>query len=365
MRKICHITSVHRYDDTRIFIKECQSLTSKYETHLISPGAPNEVINNIHIHGIDKPKNRIKRMTGTVWEVYKKALKLDAEIYHFHDPELIFVGLLLMKKGKKVIYDIHEDVPRQILSKSWIAKPIRFLISKIFELIENFAAKRFSAIIVATPHIKKRFSLLRSDVLDVNNFPLLKELTVSNISDIEKKNSVCYVGVINKIRGIFEMVQAMEYTNAELLLGGKFVSEPDKNLVKVEEGWKKVKELGQINREEMAKTLAKSSAGLVLFHPLPNHIDAQPNKMFEYMSSGIPVIASNFPLWKEIIEGNNCGICVDPMKPKEIAEAINYILSNPDVVVEMGKNGKNAVEQKYNWETESKKLLDLYANLLK
>ncbi|MBO1511767.1 glycosyltransferase family 4 protein [Metabacillus bambusae] len=364
MRKICHITSVHRYDDTRIFIKECQSLTSEYETHLISPGAPNEVINNIHVHGIEKPKNRIKRMTDTVMAVYKEALKINAEIYHFHDPELIFVGLLLMKKGKKVIYDIHEDVPRQILSKAWIAKPIRYSISKTFETIENYAAKRFSAIIVATPHIKKRFSGLRSDVLDVNNYPLLKELRLSDVNDIEKKNSICYVGVINKIRGIFEMVQAMEYTDAELLLGGKFVSETDRNSVKNKEGWKKVDELGQVNREEMAKILAKSSAGLVLFHPLPNHIDAQPNKMFEYMSSSVPVIASNFPLWKEIIEGNKCGICVDPLNPKAIGEAINHLLSNPDEVAIMGENGRKAVEQKYNWETESKKLLDLYANLL-
>ncbi|MCV9884751.1 glycosyltransferase family 4 protein [Metabacillus halosaccharovorans] len=364
MRKICHITSVHRYDDTRIFIKECQSLTSEYETHLISPGAPSGIENNIHIHGIEKPANRIKRMTEVVNNVYKKALEVDAELYHFHDPELIFVGLRLMKKGKKVIYDVHEDIPRQILSKAWIAKPVRYSISKSFEVLENYAAKRFSAVIVATPHIKKRFLTLRSDVIDVNNFPLLKELSSPNHSQVKKNNSVCYVGVINKIRGIFEMVGAMEYTESELLLGGKFLSENDKSLVKEKEGWKKVNQLGQVSREEMARVLAVSSAGLVLFHPLPNHIDAQPNKMFEYMSAGVPVIASNFPLWKEIIEGNNCGICVDPMDPKEIGEAINRLVSNPEEVEKMGKNGRYAVETKYNWETESQKLLELYNRLL-
>jgi len=105
-------------------------------------------------------------------------------------------------------------------------------------------------------------------------------------------------------------------------------------------------------------------AGLVLYHPVPNHTDAQPNKLFEYMSAGIPVISSNFPLWKEIVEGHQCGICVDPLKPDEIAKAIQWILDNPEKAKKMGENGRRAVEEKYNHTVEEKKLLTLYKLLL-
>ncbi len=98
---------------------------------------------------------------------------------------------------------------------------------------------------------------------------------------------------------------------------------------------------------------------------MPNHVDAQPNKMFEYMSAGIPVIASDFPLWREIIEGCGCGICVDPLDPKKIAEAIDYLVDNPEIARRMGENGRKAVYDRYNWDVEEKKLLALYDSLLR
>ena len=120
---------------------------------------------------------------------------------------------------------------------------------------------------------------------------------------------------------------------------------------------------GFLNRHEVNAVLAKSRAGLVTLHPIINYIDALPVKMFEYMAAGIPVIASNFPLWREIIEGNKCGLCVDPMNSKEIGKAIKYLKDNPKEAEDMGKNGRKAVEDKYNWPLEEKKLLDLYKRL--
>jgi len=110
--------------------------------------------------------------------------------------------------------------------------------------------------------------------------------------------------------------------------------------------------------------LDKLRVGLVLFYPEPNQINSQPNKLFEYMSAEIPIVASNFPLWKEIVEGNQCGICVDPLNPEEIARAIEYLITHPDEAQRMGENGRKAVIEKYNWESESKKLIELYRKIL-
>ena len=155
------------------------------------------------------------------------------------------------------------------------------------------------------------------------------------------------------------MVEAIEKTKYRLLLAGDFEPGLEGQLKRLF-GWRHVDALGFVDREGVRATMARSMAGMVLFHPEPNHIDAQPNKMFEYMSAGIPVIASNFPLWKEIVEGAECGICVDPLNLKEIAGAIQFIVEHPAEAKQMGKNGRRAVEERYNWGREEKKLLGSY-----
>jgi len=360
----CHLTTVHAYNDGRIFNKECRTLSKKgYQVHLIAPNAPDKVENGIYVHGISRSSNRIKRMLITTYKVYKKAKEINADIYHFHDPELIFAGLMLKSAGKKVVYDVHEDVPRQILSKYWIPRNLRKIVSKFVELIENFCSKKFDGIIAATPYIARRFE--KMDVLTetINNYPLLHELWTEADHCPEKEQAVIYVGGITSQRGLFQMIEAIELTKYKLYLGGNFAVEKERNIAMTMSGWKKTIELGFINRDEMKEYIAKSSAGLVLFHPEPNHIHAQPNKLFEYMSAGLPVIASNFPLWKEIVEGNQCGICVDPLNVDEIRQSIDWIMDHPGEALEMGKNGRKAIEEKYNWENESKKLIEFYQKL--
>ncbi|MGI6555346.1 MAG: glycosyltransferase family 4 protein [Bacillota bacterium] len=365
MVRLCHLTSVHPQTDTRIFYKECKTIAAAgYDVSLIVQHKKDEVMEGIQIFGLAKSDNRKERMTKTAREVYERALYDNADIYHFHDPELIPVALKLKRKGKKVIYDVHEDVPRQILSKHWIAAPLRKPLSWTIERIENYAAKKFDYIITATPFIKERFLRLNKNAIDINNYPILSELHVPNVNWDEKEKLVCYVGGIGQVRGIYEIVEAIGMTKYSLLLAGTFSSKAEYDSASNKSGWAKVIELGYLNRDEVRGVLSKSMAGLVVLHPIPNYIDALPVKMFEYMSAGIPVIASNFPLWKEIIEGNNCGICVDPLNAREIADAINRIMDNPYQAQKMGENGRKAVEEKYNWEKEGKKLIKIYEELL-
>ena len=108
--------------------------------------------------------------------------------------------------------------------------------------------------------------------------------------------------------------------------------------------------------------LNQSKIGIVTLHPKENYLESLPIKMFEYMHAGIPVIASNFPLWQEILTENKCGICVDPFNLDQIAEAIKYLLNNEEDARIMGINGREAVTKKYNWENEVKKLENIYIN---
>jgi len=363
---ICHLTSAHPRYDTRIFIKECKSLSKYYNVNLIiADGKGNEIKNGINIYDVGKLDGRLNRIFKTTKTVFKKAVELNCNIYHLHDPELIPIGLKLKKLGKKVIFDAHEDLPKQLLSKPYLNKPFLKILSKVFGVFEKYACKKLDYIVTATPSIREKFLKINNNSIDINNFPILNELP-NDIKWQDKNDEVCYVGNISKIRGVKEMVKAMEYTNdIKLNLGGKFGEKKIEVEVKNLNGWEDVDNLGYLNRDEILNVLSRSKSGLVTFLPLPNHIDAQPNKMFEYMSAGLPVIASNFPLWKSIIEGNNCGICINPLDPKEIAKAIEYILNHPLEAEIMGKNGRRAVEEKYNWTKEENKLLEIYNQLIK
>lgn len=363
--KVVHLTSVHGRYDIRIFRKMLVSTSQKYDAALVvADGQGDETSNEVSIYDVGSPKGRINRMTEIVGKVFRKALSLDGSIYHIHDPELIPIGLKLKKKGKKVIFDAHEDLPKQLRSKPYLNKFLKWSLPVLFEAYESYACRKFDAIICATPAIQNKFEKINKQSFAVNNFPILGELENSLGWD-NKVNDICYVGGMTEIRGLREVIQSLQYLdNCRLHLVGRF-SEPNlEKELKATVQWEKVIEHGFVDRKGVADILSKCKAGIVTFHEVPNHVDAQPNKMFEYMSAGVPVVASNFPLWKDIIEGQDCGICVDPTNPKDIADAVKILLADDELAKQKGENGVNAVKNVFNWKNEEQKLLDIYQRFL-
>lgn len=364
--KIVHLTSVHPRYDTRIFLKMCRSLAVEHDvTLVVADGVGEETKDAVHILDVGASHGRVDRMFAATRRVLKHALALDADVYHLHDPELLPVGLVLKRRGKRVVFDSHEDVPRQLLSKSYLNPILRRPISAGISILERFACRRFDAVIAATPAIRDKFVRVGVAAVNINNFPMLRELDADVAWD-SKEREVCYVGGIGAVRGIRQVVAAMALceSGARLNLGGGFPEKPVKAEVVASPGWLSVNELGFLSRADVRAVLGRSVAGIVTFLPAPNHNEAQPNKMFEYMSAGLPVIASNFPLWREIIEGNECGICVDPLDPSAIAAAIDKLVGNPSLAQQMGENGRKSVYERYNWSQEEKKLFAVYDRLL-
>lgn len=369
MRKVCHISSAHQGLDVRIFHKECVSLAmAGYATHLVIAASHDEVAEAaakaVTLHAVSYPQRRWSRILFHAWRCFSIARKVNADIYHFHDAELIPFGFLFSIAGKKVIYDVHEDLPKDIFTKDWIPQPLKSLVSRIASLVEYFGAKFFFSVVAATPFIAKRFQRVNSETINVCNFPLLHELVGG--SGISKKSTeVCYVGGIAKIRGALEVCGAMGQLKSDVRLNlvGDFNDSALAQSMMAMPGWKNINVLGYLDRDGVRAVLGRSMAGLVTLHPVINYVDALPVKMFEYMSAGIPVIASDFPLWREIVDGNNCGLLVDPLDSSAIGGAIDFLAANPAIAIRMGKNGRRAVEQKYNWRIEEEKLLAFYQKL--
>lgn len=356
--KICHVSSVHINTDVRIVVKECYSLQKAgFETYFVAKGDSRED-NNVHVIGVGpSPEGRIKRMFSFSKKVVKKSLQLDCDLYHLHDPELLRYVNFYKKHNKIVVFDCHEDVPAQIEDKYWIPKFLRGIVAKRYKRYETKAVKKVDAVVAATPHIAELFKNRARIVVDVNNYPQLNDIIFQNKPFEHRDKIVCYTGLINTIRGEKEMVEAAQKMDGTLILAGNASDYPT--------GLKNVKYTGRFTRGEVNEIYKNSRVGLIVFQPKKNHIDAQPNKMFEYMAAGLPVVSSNFPVWRNIVEKNNCGICVDPSNIDDIAKACSYYLNNPKEAQIAGQNGRKAIETLYNWNNEEKKLVSLYKDFEK
>lgn len=365
--RVVQMTSVHPAWDNRIFHKECKSLAGAgYSVTLVAPHSRDEYIDEVSIRAVPPPKGRLERLFSTLWKVYRVSSKADAAIYHFHDPELILIGLLLRAKGKVVFYDVHEDVPKQIMSKHWIAPPLRRSVALLVRLMERLTAELLNGVVTATPSIGRKFPVNKT--VTVQNYPRLDEVPVPTTRLRDREPIVAYVGHLEVARGTKEIVLAIDLLPASLgavlELGGKFARPDFEMEVRRLAGWKKVVFKGFQSREGVADMLSRARIGLATLHPVPNYVESLPTKIFEYMAAGIPVVCSDFGVPREIIRRNQCGLLVDPLDPQSIAQAIEWLLTHPEESEEMGRLGRRAVEETYDWSHESAKLLDMYARAL-
>jgi len=360
--KVCHVTSVHNALDTRIFYKECVSLSKLYDVYLVAANAKNQVLKGVTIIGCPLPKGRLKRILFSGYMI-KSLLDVDATVYHFHDPELIRVGLKLKKKGKKIVFDSHEDVPMQILCKEWIPGFLRKPISYLYSKYEKHTLRYYNALVTVTPIIYDRLKKINNNTYQVTNYPVYKDLPIVR----EKKRQICFAGGISEQYQHEQIINSLPQTNMRYALAGRAYT-PYLNRLKGLDNWNLVDYKGEIPYEEVLDIMQHSIAGVAILFYSPNVGYKKGTlgvlKIFEFMMAGIPVISTDFDLWKEIIEGNECGICVNPYNTEEIVNAINYLDSNPEEAQKMGLNGKNAVKEYYNWHSQEQILFELYKKIL-
>lgn len=363
--KICQLSTVHPVFDPRIYYKECATLAKNgFEVFLTIPEQSDYTcINGIKIRALPKFAGRIQRIIKGNYLAFKKVRETKAELVHFHDPELMIAGIFLKLTGIKVIYDVHEDVPKQILSKEWLGPLIvRKLISGIFNTIERLCSFSFDGIVTATEEIAQRFPVSKTIV--VRNYPISEMITDSKEIDRPKdKVVIIYAGGLTKIRGIGELIEAIGEVNhnCELWLLGKFSSPEFEGYCKSLKGWERTKYFGMKPLEEVYPYIKAADIGVNVLYPLERYLVALPTKTFEFMAFSKPMIVNKSKLWKSLFK--EAALYVECEK-LEIAGAIDSLSVNKELRERMGSYGKTLFEENYSWESQGKKLVSFYHKVL-
>lgn len=362
MKKVCHMTSGHNSNDTRIFYKECVSLVSLgFDVYLIA-GGKDKFDCGVHIIGIQSDNcGRLKRIINKTRKVYKKAIDINADIYHIHDPELMFYALKLKRKNKVVIFDVHENYLKMISKKNWIPKLLQGTVQKIYNYFEKRILSKLDAIITVSPNITASYKKINPETYTITNYPII--LKKKRIVKTRKSNVICFAGGITEQWCQEEIIKALGIKrNYRYKLIGN-CSEEYLNKLKALEGFRYVDYLGVLSHDQTINELEESDIAVALLEYSMNTENKQGTlgntKLFEAMSVGLPVICTNFLYWEKIIEKYNCGLCIQPHNVESIVNALNYF-DNYKQSELMGKNALIAVQNDLNWETQESILKKIY-----
>jgi glycosyltransferase involved in cell wall biosynthesis len=365
--RVVHISTAHPAFDVRIFHKECVSLAQAgFDVHLIVRAERCETVSGVTIHPIPPRRRRMARTILGTWSVLRIAWRLHADLYHIHDPELLPAALILKLTDKTVVYDSHEDFRAHILIKNWIVPGLRPLVSRVAGAVEKFAARRIDAIVATSGPIARPFPPEKTVL--VRNFPRRSQvLEVSPVHGGARCRRIVYIGLISEGRCAREMVAAMALVPEELQIRLSLAGQIDPpallDTLKQMPGWSRIDYAGQIPYREINALLGGAMGGIAICAPSVNYMNALSTKVFDYMAAAIPVISSDFPGWREAVNGYDCSIFIDGTNAAQIAAAIVSLAEKPQEARAMGARGQRGVIECINWETEFLALQKLYERL--
>ncbi len=367
-KRVLHVSSAHRASDGRIARKEAVALSAAgYDVTVLAlertqgttlPDGPRYI-------EYDVPASRLRRFLIRLPWLCGYCLRHRYDVYHLHDPDLILLGFVLKLAGRRVIYDVHESYPMVVLDRHWIPRALRPWLSRLWRVMEGAFARWADLTIAAHLPVAAQFKGGRT--ITLHNYPIVEDLAAGPAPDLsERPWRVLHHGDLTEQRGLFTMIEAIGKVAlqpaAEMRLGGSLRPDLQERMNDMP-GMTRTVYLGWLNKERLAEELCQARAGLVLLHPTHNYRVIRPNKLYEYMAAGLPVIASDFPHWRAVVGSADCGLLVDPLDSAAIARAIEYVLSHPEEATAMGARGRAAVLARYNWQTEKAKLVAAYETL--
>jgi glycosyltransferase involved in cell wall biosynthesis len=366
MPYIVHISSVHNAGDPRIRRREIGSIIAAgWRAALVTGDLRAEPGGGIKIIPVPPGNSsRAKRVIITSPLAVLRALRENADIYHIHDPELLPWAWILRFKGKPVVYDIHEDYSSSIRQKPYLPSFIRPAAAWLATALERALSCGMHRVL-AEKYYERRFP----DGFPLLNFPSLS-MAGDGLAFAPDSKRLLYTGNVTEARGALHMARLVrakpEFT---LVAAGYCPSRLALAMRRAAGAAADRLDLRGVGRfvpfEEIIGLYRQGGwlAGLALFPDTGHYREKHLTKFFEYMASGLPVVASGFPAWRSLIEGQGAGICVNSEDPESVAEALDRLRLNPREALAMAERGRRLVKTCCNWEHEGERLIGFYRNL--
>ena len=367
--KVCHLTSVHNRYDPRILKKQCASLVQHgYDVSLlVCNGLENENYQGVKIIDLGKFKNRFHRILCANFIMLAPVRKHQPQLIHFHDPELIPLGLLLKALGYKVIYDIHENYDTDVREKGYLNNWIRLPLWYLTRLAESLSYKYLNTIIA-----ERYYAMRFRESTPILNYPILRDLIKTRPERSFPEKHLLYTGNLTAIRGAEVIAGLLNYdAELEITCIGLCAEEVAGAMYRIAGNNSNrlhligVGEYIDSDRIMAAYSKDKWLAGIALFEASTNHENKELTKFFEYMAVGLPILATNFSAWKNLLEGKQVGHCVDITDPERVIAVIDAMYENKAHCMRMSERGKALTDSLYNWESQEQKLASYYSEVLK
>lgn len=364
---VVHASSAHPWSDNRVHLREAASLArAGYDVRLIAVERQVDVPGTgVEVSTIPVYSRQLRVSVGTV-RVIARAIRMRPDVVHLHDPELVWAVPLLRALRIRVVYDAHEDLPEQVAHKQYVSPRWRRAYIRLAGVV-LWLASRSSMIVVATEQIGTRFPGGKTCL--VRNYPQLRLEDDSAPPPSQRPRQVAYVGAITVNRGAGVMVDALASKSFppdwRLVLAGQVVPAALMHELAAARGWSRAQYLGVVSPMRARDISSESRIGLCVLGSTPAHRASLPTKMFEYMASGTPVIVSDFPLWRAIVEEHECGLVVDEKSPEAVADAIRMYSENEELLDLHGKRARLAARTILNWSVEERSLIAGYRRVLK
>lgn len=367
--RVLHISTAHQPQDPRVVFKQCQTLTEQYDVFCVLPRANPAVAPAIHFINVPYFRRVIWRTLLTCPFILVRCLWLRPRLIHVYVPEFLPFAYVFYLLGAHVIYEVQENLHKKISLKTINNG---FLLVKAFRWFDWLARRHFYLIFTEHGYLATYTTLTRPYAV-IYNYPLLSFLEPYHrpYHPNPEQPSFFYIGWLSFERAFDTLVEALAqlkpvYPNFRMHLFGRrqFTETELRNLPCYALIQENLRFYGYTDQRIAFSYADRATVGIALLKPVGDYPDSYTTKLFEYMALGLPVVVSNFPLYREIVERYDCGFCVSPYDSAEVCDKLMYLIKNPEKAKAMGERGRQAVEQYYNWTSEATKLLTFYEHIL-
>ncbi len=369
---VLHLSALHGGTDSRVVYREGFSLVPHYALTMVLTQPDAAVHPGIRFVGVPFYAKLWQRLLLVHPRVFWHALRSPARLVHLHDAELIPLGLLLRALGRTVIWDVHENLHRQLGAKKTNRSA---LYQAAFRCFDRLARRQLNLIFAETSYLADYPNLRHPHAVVLNYAPLpLLEPFRRGSEWAPDAPEFFYIGQLSMARSLDVLLEALAllrdaYPRLRVHLFGAFgfdvfserelAQHPQFDVVR-----KHLVFHGPTDARRAFPAANHCLAGLALVKPVGDFPGSYPTKLFEYMAVGLPVVTSDFLLYRAVVETHGCGICIDPTSPQALADALRFFIENPATGRQMGENGRRAAERQYNWASQAVILNGFYRRLL-